>query len=203
MVFAGFVLAALLHNKEQEDGKQVLCHDRFLLFSARRRDDVLLIKEVVIGGNTQILSQLGSHAHGDFAGCCPGLLEDLGIDNRQRRFQRVVTYPSVFLFDAQLIAVREAPSPVAAIFGQPRPVIVTVRFHDERGSFPMADRVSEKSRLGGILGKFSSVGPDGSPVMAPLEELNHFVGVLHELESVVVCEETRVAQRIASHHGIF
>src|SRR5436309_12522647 len=47
-----------------------------LLFSACRWDDVLLVKEVVVGRNTQILSELGSHAHSDFARGCPRFLED-------------------------------------------------------------------------------------------------------------------------------
>src|SRR5439155_27327745 len=97
----------------------------------------------------------------------------------------------------------ETPSAVPAVFSEPRPVVVAVRLHYERVSLPMANSVSQPSRFRRILGKSSSIRPDGSPIMAPLKELNGSVRQLKELESVVVREETRIAQRIASHHGIF
>src|SRR5262249_51521016 len=91
----------------------------------------------------------------------------------------------------------------APIFGEPRTIVVTVRFDDERVTVPVSDCISEPVLFGRVFRKFSSVGPDGAPVVAVLEELNDPVGFLEKFKTVVPREQARIAKRITPQHGIF
>src|SRR5439155_5704129 len=97
----------------------------------------------------------------------------------------------------------ESPSPIAAVFRQPRSIIVAIGLDFKSVAFPVANGVAHPSRFRWIVGKLSSIGPYRAPIVAPFEELNDPVFFLKKLKTIVVCKQTRISERIAPHHGIF
>src|SRR5262245_3023809 len=67
----------------------------------------------------------------------------------------------------------------------------------------MSDGPSHPPQLRRILREFAAISPDGTPRMAPLNELQHSVRKGYEFEAIVVMQPARPAQRIAFEHAVF
>src|SRR5438105_1226126 len=67
----------------------------------------------------------------------------------------------------------------------------------------MSDGISHPPWLRRILRKFTAVGPDRSPRMAPFDKLQHAIRQYHEFNSIVVAEPARPTQWIAFQHAVF
>src|SRR5579864_3821276 len=86
---------------------------------------------------------------------------------------------------------------------QPGTVVIAIRLHNERVSFPPADGISEIPRNRRISREFAPVGPDVPPGMTPLKKLHNTVRQHHELVSKVECHQPRPAHRITNIVRIF
>src|ERR1051326_2938043 len=105
----------------------------------------------------------------------PGLRVGLWIREGHRKLQVVRVDSTVALLEAHLVAVRTAK------MIEPRSVVITNGLHDERISFPFANRVSPPCRIR-ILGEFAAIRPDGAPYVMELHVLQHPVLSLNELK---------------------
>src|SRR5437867_5089809 len=164
-----------------------------LLVGLPRSVDQPLVVVIRLGGDAEIFPQLRVWPEFDFAFGYPRPRENLWVCNCYLGLQRPVACAPVTLDGPHLIGMWKSADAIPSVLGDPGSIVITVSFYDESVSLPSSNGISQPTLLWRIVGHFPAVGPDVAPRVAPFKKLEHSVGQHHELKSVVICEQARIA----------